>query len=206
MYALLMARRREPLSPERTERLFATAAREFLRHGFDAASLNRIIADAGMSKSSFYHFFADKADLHEKMMGSFADAVDEYLHPPRLEALDAGSFWPAIGKLLAGVNTMAAERPATVELARLFHALPEGVDPAADRLRHAAKTWIEAALARGAELGIVRNDLPTDLLVEMSLSALIAIDRWALQQSPPAKNEASTVSALQALREFLEGN
>ena len=48
---------------EKRERLFTVAAQEFAAHGFEAASLNRILEEAHIGKSSAYYYFEDKADL-----------------------------------------------------------------------------------------------------------------------------------------------
>jgi len=51
------------LEPEKQNRLFDSAAEEFADHGYEGASLNRILERSGMSKSSLYYYFDDKADL-----------------------------------------------------------------------------------------------------------------------------------------------
>ncbi len=53
----------ENLDPERQRVLFEVASEEFAANGFDGASLNRILEKTGMSKSSLYYYFDDKADL-----------------------------------------------------------------------------------------------------------------------------------------------
>ncbi|MGH7620186.1 MAG: TetR family transcriptional regulator, partial [Gemmatimonadaceae bacterium] len=45
------------LDPDKQQRLFEAAADEFADHGFESASLNRIIERAGMSKGSLYYYF-----------------------------------------------------------------------------------------------------------------------------------------------------
>lgn len=47
----------------RRAELLDRAAALFLRHGFDNVSLNDIIADAGISKGAFYHWFPSKDAL-----------------------------------------------------------------------------------------------------------------------------------------------
>ena len=58
--------------PERHRLLFETAAREFAAHGFENASLNAIIRACGLSKSSFYHFFASKEALFDRVVVTIA--------------------------------------------------------------------------------------------------------------------------------------
>ncbi|WP_194410512.1 TetR/AcrR family transcriptional regulator [Microbacterium cremeum] len=199
-----MTRTARPLSREREARLFEAAARVFLTRGFEASSLNRIIDAAGMQKSSFYHYFADKRDLHDRMLQTLIATLSEYVRLPDLPTLNAPSFWPAMYLLLDDVGRMTGERPETIELARVFHAAAE--DDEAVRLRAAARSWTDAALARGVELGVVRADLPTQLLGDIAFAAVVAVDRWAL--NPDAGPDASDQAhrALEALRRLLEGS
>ncbi|WP_424628636.1 TetR/AcrR family transcriptional regulator [Bradyrhizobium sp. SYSU BS000235] len=44
----------------------------FLQHGYDNASLNDVIAAAGLSKGAFYHYFASKEALLESLAERFA--------------------------------------------------------------------------------------------------------------------------------------
>ncbi|HEX8725928.1 MAG TPA: helix-turn-helix domain-containing protein, partial [Gemmatimonadaceae bacterium] len=60
----MVRERFDNLDPDKQERLFEAAADEFSDHGFEGASLNRIIDRAGMSKGSLYYYFNDKSDLY----------------------------------------------------------------------------------------------------------------------------------------------
>src|SRR5215475_4561107 len=51
------------IEPTLRDQLLDVAAREMARDGYEGASLNRIIAEAGLSKGVFYYYFDDKADL-----------------------------------------------------------------------------------------------------------------------------------------------
>ena len=47
----------------RRDRLFACAAEAFRRHGFEAASLDAIAREAGISRTTIYRQFGSKAEL-----------------------------------------------------------------------------------------------------------------------------------------------
>src|SRR5215468_6704254 len=51
------------VEPAVRDNLLEVATRELARAGYEGASLNQIIADAGLSKGVFYYYFDDKADL-----------------------------------------------------------------------------------------------------------------------------------------------
>lgn len=59
---------------ERRVALFKAAMEEFVQSGFKNAGMSRVLFDLGMSKSSFYHCFEDKADLYRQ-------TIDHYLLP-----------------------------------------------------------------------------------------------------------------------------
>ena len=52
------------LSPEKRELILAAACTEFGAHDFDAASLDRIVNAAGISKGGLYEYIASKEELY----------------------------------------------------------------------------------------------------------------------------------------------
>ncbi|WP_137930954.1 TetR/AcrR family transcriptional regulator [Mesorhizobium comanense] len=56
----------------RREELLDHAQALFLTQGYDRASLNDVIASAGISKGAFYHYFASKEALLEALADRFA--------------------------------------------------------------------------------------------------------------------------------------
>jgi AcrR family transcriptional regulator len=63
----------------------------FLEHGYEHASLNDVIAAAGVSKGAFYHYFPSKEALLEALAERLAQAaiggVQDILNAPGLDAL-----------------------------------------------------------------------------------------------------------------------
>src|SRR5690242_11815925 len=72
--------------PEEKRTLIINAAiDEFAEYGFEASSINRIVANSGISKGSFYQYFEDKMDVFKYLMDVIAkDNTDYYMskHPP----------------------------------------------------------------------------------------------------------------------------
>lgn len=72
------------------ERLLATASRLFYQEGLRATGIDRIIAEAGVAKMSFYRHFPTKNDLivafleqrHSNWMAWFQAAVEKRLEAP----------------------------------------------------------------------------------------------------------------------------
>lgn len=182
--------RLDALSEAERGRWLDPAEREFVAEGFEAASLNRIIAEAGESKGRTYHYFADKGELFRAV---FERRVAR-LGPLGLEAVEGAGFW----KQLAGVaeRLTGAFQSDTVlaALVRTLHAERAAQAACAVpliRLRQVTG----AVLARGQAAGAVRDDLPLSLLVEVALDLIVAVDRWfamnASEMDPEAEAEVS---------------
>ena len=69
------------------QKIVQSARRLFNRHGFDAASIDDIMADAGLTRGSFYSYFESKGDL-------YAEAVTHILHEKQLLSSDGISINP----------------------------------------------------------------------------------------------------------------
>lgn len=78
-----MSTKAEKSAPART-RIIETALRLFYAHGTRAVGIDRIIAESGVAKMSFYHHFPSKADLiaafleerHARWMSWFMTRLD----------------------------------------------------------------------------------------------------------------------------------
>jgi AcrR family transcriptional regulator len=174
------ARRLEKLDSERRNRLFQTAAEEFAEHGYDAASLNRIIEKSGIGKSSLYYYFDDKADLFTTIVERAIALLIKDIGGFDPAKLTAETYWLALEEFCRRVTELSARKVWYVKLGRLFYQLRgkrrEGA--ATDRTVRAARGWLQTVIERGQALGVVRSDLPTTLLVDGTLGLAEAIDRW----------------------------
>lgn len=82
--------------PEEKRTSIANAAiEEFAEYGFEASSINRIVANSGISKGSFYQYFEDKMDVFKYLMDVIAKEKTEYYkgkHPPSANLDTFGYF------------------------------------------------------------------------------------------------------------------
>lgn len=56
------------LSPEKAEAIFEGGMQEFLAHGYEATSMDRVAIAAGVSKATVYSHFQDKEDLFTRLI------------------------------------------------------------------------------------------------------------------------------------------
>lgn len=80
--------------PDRKQnRIIDVSFKEFVAYGFDLASIQRIVKNAGISRGSFYQYFDDKADLFEFVLMQAAQRKLKYLEPALVEKNNLGIFY-----------------------------------------------------------------------------------------------------------------
>jgi AcrR family transcriptional regulator len=73
------------LPAEKRQIIVNAAIGEFTEHGYKSASINRMVANSGISKGSFYQYFHDKMDMFKYLMDVLASEKMEFFkgkHPP----------------------------------------------------------------------------------------------------------------------------
>lgn len=170
------------LSPERKDTILSAAADEFSEHGYAAASMNRMIERAGSSKGVVYYYFENKADLLDTVVNEAQQWVMKKVEWPRMDALSADTYWRRLFDMGRTSMQLLHQDTWQMRILRSLHRLRE--EPAAreatSRLGDRGRQIITEFLRRGRELGMVRDDLPLELLVEMYVGADAAGDRWML--------------------------
>ncbi len=192
---------------EKRERLLETAAKAFAADGYEHASMNQILADAGISKGAAYYYFDNKADLYAATVNHY---LGEFLDGRGLEdwtAVTAVTFWPTLLEIYRQQFGEFAERPWVFGLVKSGGPVTAEVltsGPLAE-MGQAIVTLLGNLMGRGQELGLVRTDLPQDLLVALVMAVDETHDRWLLAQhhhpaaSDPDKAAERVVNLLQRL-------
>jgi len=205
-----MARPRfQNLPPERRREILDVAARHFAADGFAAASVNRILEDAGLSKGAAYYYFDDKADLFVTVV---EEAWNEVAEAARFDVENTHwpEYWDEFERLYRLQFEQFAGRP---HLWRTAKAAQEVLtDPSGERLLprfEALMTTFVRILREGQEAGCVRSDLPMDLLWTMLGGLDGAIDTWFLDHPEALEREpelpARTFAVLRRLLEPPKG-
>ncbi len=189
----MASQRFQRLSLERQDALLTAAADEFAAHGYAAASMNRIVGRAGSSKGAFYYYFENKADLLATVVEKAMARVLAESRWPRPSSLTADTFWDRLRDVTRESVRLMDVDTWYVRALRSFHRLRE--EPAAREatagVMDRGREFASAFLQRGRALGVVRTDLPPDLLVDIYVAADEAGDRWMMRHwkelSGPAK-------------------
>ena len=136
-----------------------------------------------MSKSSFYHFFENKAGLFRRTLDHTFAPIIEALSEFEFAALNAQTFWPALKDMVHSKSRAAVLSPEMDPIGRMaFRSIddPEERDLTSDLIEFSTN-WQIALIRRGRELGLVRPDLPEDLLISLLMKFSMAFDRWLLE-------------------------
>lgn len=196
------------LDADKQQRILEVALNEFVERGFEDASLNRIIEAAGISKGAMYYYFDDKADLFStvfiKVMNDLMERFD-----PHPEELDETTFWPYLSHLMHEGTELMQRDPRLVALGRVYYSLTAEMrerGPLAENLKEMLN-WPRRLIIHGQKLGLVRRDLPVEVLLELLVAVDQVLDRWRFslyEESTTHERQRQGELCLQIQRRLLE--
>jgi AcrR family transcriptional regulator len=186
-------------------KLLTAAFEEIYRRGFQAASLDTILARAGVTKGALYHHFPDKAALGYAVV---SEVIRGYLLERWLNALQQSPLDP-----LTTLQRTLRERGASltaeeVELGCPLNNLAQEMSPLDERFRCCIDATFQAwqdgfaqALARGQEQGTVRRDVDPRKIAAF----LVAAAEGSFGLAKSAGSAATLRSNMETLATFLDG-
>jgi AcrR family transcriptional regulator len=191
------------LNAAKRQRILEAAAREFARDGYSNASLNQILEHAEISKGAAYYYFDDKADLFATTVTYYAEELMGQLDLSTA-GLDAESFWPRITAFYEEQLSFFEKQPWAFGVLKAAARLsPEEVagQPSMAGLIDKVEHSLQTVLQRGQELGVVRTDLPHELLAHLFIAVDDTLDHWLLANW----NEREQEELQQVVRRVLDG-
>ena len=171
------AAKRRTRAPEATrEKLLRAAFEEIYRRGFQAASLDTILAQAGVTKGALYHHFPTKAALGLAVVD---EVVRRLLLERWLGVLQAQPGDP-VTALQGTLGYRAANLTAgEIELGCPLNNLAQEMSPLDEQFRRSVdatfETWREGfaeVLARGQSAGSVRRDVDAKQVATFIVAAV----------------------------------
>jgi AcrR family transcriptional regulator len=178
-----VASERRPGRPRRGTRapgasrreLLDAAAAEFAAVGYDAASVERVIARAGLSKGTFYWAFTGKEEL-------FLALLEERFDAPARAVVDVlrrtPPDQPTAPAISAGLTQLFTQDPEVIGLLHEYWAAAARDAGHAERYRqrhHALRTALAAALAERHEQTGVALTMPAEELAEAFLALAVGL-------------------------------
>jgi TetR/AcrR family transcriptional regulator, transcriptional repressor for nem operon len=201
MARTLVKRFRDPGATR--DKLLKAAFEEIYRRGFQAASLDTILAKAGVTKGALYHHFPDKAALGYAV-------VDEVVKGLLLErwgvlAPSSGDPVTALQQVLRGRAARLTTRE--VELGCPLNNLAQEMSPLDQRFRRGVNAtfdiWTEA-VAKDLERGQAEGTVRTDVDARQIAGFVVASIEGSFGLAKGAQSAALLRSNLEVLSSFLE--
>lgn len=190
------------LPTEQQDAILNAALEEFAAHSFAAASLNRIIETAGISKGSMYYYFDGKEDLYTHVIRvQLEDLLGRGGPAPELASSDADAFWVSLEAYYLHLMRMLTASPQLAGLLRGWlsgQAAPMSGQALRDA-EQAITPWLEQTLTTGQAVGAIRTDLPDGLLIAVAMAIGQVIDTWLITRPPDDAELESAVHTLMSI-------
>jgi AcrR family transcriptional regulator len=196
------------LPPDKRERVLDAALAEFADQGYQAASLNRLVAQAGIAKGSLYQYFPNKEGIFRHIFQFALNRVQTTLTTVKEETLEQSFFVRLEKSLLAGVHFLR-EHPRIFSLylkIQLDKNVPFREEFLAAVRRHAAE-YFGSLVRRAKTRGELRPGVP-EAAVLFLLDALF--DRFLQAVAVPALDvtlglhQASDAEIRKRVRELVQ--
>jgi len=187
------------LPRERQQTILHAALDEFSAHGFAGASLNRIIAEAGISKGSIYYYFDSKEDLYAHLLREQVEQLIVRVGPFSVPAAtEPDAYWSTIENHCL---RLVRAYDASPQLANLLRDWMSGTGaPAIENAQRDAELsalpWMTRALAAGQSIGAIRTDIPDALLLAIGMAIGRVIDSWVIAEAPDPREHAAAVHTI----------
>lgn len=182
----------EKMPREKRERLLQSAAQEFAARGYEGASLNHILEEAQLGKSSAYYYFEDKADLFCTVVEYCVRTLHLAPGDDDIMSLTAETFWSAFAAAHDQPLQHVKEHPTLFGTARAVERLTvESLQHASlAHLSHFMQEGMGTMITRGQALGLIRTDVPHSLLFTWFRAIDGATDDWLLAHLDELDQEA----------------
>lgn len=149
------------LPPDKQERVFEAALEEFADRGYHQASVNRLVAQAGIAKGSLYQYFPNKEGVFQHIFQYALALVRRTLTAVKEETLEDDLFTRLEKSMLAGVRFLK-EHPRIYNLylkIQFDKNVPLRGEFLAAVRRHAAE-YFGSLIRRAKQRGELRPGLP----------------------------------------------
>ena len=159
------------LPQAKRQTIIDVAIEEFAENGFENASINRMVANSGISKGSFYQYFADKLDLFKHLIDLLAQEKTEFFkdkHPPG-NNLDTFQFYRWLVKTGMGFNAANPHLVQAISRVLLTEGMFYGKDFA--EYREQSTMMLTTMLQQAIERGEVDPSIDVEL-------AVMIIETW----------------------------
>ena len=163
------------LSEKKRNLIEDVALNEFAEHGFDNASINRIVEKADIAKGSFYQYFEDKGDLYKHILTRIGEEKLAYITPALQNPADL-DFFPLLEEIYRSGLAFAKDHPKKGRVA--FEIYKNQTNPLFKEIYQEAmssgKLFYESLLDQAISKGTVDPQLEKGFVIHMLIHLQVA--------------------------------
>jgi AcrR family transcriptional regulator len=178
------------LPESKREAILDAALDEFAAYPYDQASVNRIVARAGIPKGSFYQYFENKKDLYLYLLRQAGEAKVVYLAPIMNEPTGR-DFFTLLRDLYAAGIQFAVENPRYAALGQKLmesRGTPIYVE-VVEANTATASEFFEERLRAAIERGQVRADIDVAMFAYLIASMHTVVMEYYLEHVSQAYDD-----------------
>ncbi|TGQ74356.1 MAG: TetR/AcrR family transcriptional regulator [Mesorhizobium sp.] len=178
--------------PVKRSQIIEGARRVFIEKGFEAASMNDITREAGVSKGTIYVYFANKEELFEALIEEERGTIFKNMYEVLDRADDLRQTMTKFGKVLAlkitSTKVMQAQRTVIGAADRMPELGARFFERGPKRGHDRMVTFLNAAIERGL-LRIDDVDLAAYQFTDLCLAGLFRQCIFAYRAKAPSQEE-----------------
>jgi AcrR family transcriptional regulator len=163
------------LTEEKRNLIEDVALNEFAEHGFDSASINRIVEKADIAKGSFYQYFEDKGDLYKHILTRIGEEKLAYITPALQNPADL-DFFSFLEEIYRSGLAFAKDHPQKGRVA--FEIYKNQTNPLFKEIYQEAmssgKLFYESLLDQAISKGTVDPQLEKGFVIHMLIHLQVA--------------------------------
>ncbi len=163
------------LPEEKRNLIEDVALNEFAEHGFDSASINRIVEKADIAKGSFYQYFEDKGDLYKHILTRIGEEKLAYITPALQNPADL-DFFSFLEEIYRSGLAFAKDHPQKGRVA--FEIYKNQTNPLFKEIYQEAmssgKLFYESLLDQAISKGTVDPQLEKGFVIHMLIHLQVA--------------------------------
>jgi len=153
----------EKLEPILKDRILDAALKEFGRFGYGAASMNRLVKGAGISKGAIFKYFGTKAGLFDYVYCSSLEEVKEQLRTVR-DSSGTEPFFDRLEKVLRAGLEFTTRRPLSAAI--YYRVIYTGDAPHGNRflseIQGTSRRFLKTLIEDGVKKGELRQDIDAE--------------------------------------------
>jgi AcrR family transcriptional regulator len=164
---------------------------EFAEYPFDQASINRVVANSGIAKGSFYQYFEDKKDLFLYIIGQIAEEKINYISPT-LRNPDEHDIFTLVRELFVSGIQFANEHPRYEAIGNKLLANKDASIYKELKTEHLPSSYaiFEKIVNKAIAGGEVREDISAEMITYLVTSMSLLIVEYSSEFHPQAIYES----------------